>query len=49
MLKKNILATNYIFVSVAHTKSKVDRYLKYLNLAFEKVSKWRVIKKILHI
>ena len=45
MLKKNILATNYIFVSVAHTKSKVDRYLKYLNSAFEKVSQMESNKK----
>ena len=49
MLKKNILATNYIFVSVAHTKSKVDRYLKYLNLAFEKVSQMESNKKKFYI
>ena len=38
MLKKNILATNYIFVSVAHTKIKIDRYLKFLDIIFKKIS-----------
>ena len=49
MLKKNILATNYMFVSVAHTKSKVDRYLKHLNLAFEKISQMENNKKKFYI
>ena len=45
MLKNNILATNYIFVSVAHTKLKVDRYLKYLDLVFKKISQFESNKK----
>ena len=45
MLKNNILATNYIFVSVAHTKSKIDRYLKYLDLVFKKISLMESNKK----
>ena len=45
MLKKNILATNYMFVSVAHTKHKVDRYLKNLDLVFKKYHKWKQTKK----
>ncbi len=49
MLKKNILATNYMFVSVAHTKSKVDRYLKHLNLVFEKISEMENNKKKFYI
>lgn len=38
MLKKNILATNYIFVSISHTKIKVNRYLKYLDAIFKRIS-----------
>ena len=45
MLKKNILATNYMFVSVAHTKHKVDRYLKNLDLVFKKISQMETDKK----
>ena len=48
MLKKNILATNYMFVSVAHTKHKVDRYLKNLDLVFKKISQMETDKKILY-
>jgi len=48
MLKKNILATNYMFVSVAHTKHKVDRYLKNLDLVFKKISQMETDKKIFY-
>jgi hypothetical protein len=49
MLKKNILATNYIFISVAHTKTKIDRYLKYLDIIFKKISEMEKQKKNLNL
>jgi len=39
MLKKNFLATQNIYVSVAHTKKKIDNYLKYIDIVFEKIAK----------
>ncbi len=39
MLKKNIIATNCIYVSIAHTKKYIDLYLKELDKIFFKISK----------
>ena len=39
MLKKKILATNCIYVSLAHKKKYVDLYLKELDKIFFKISK----------
>ena len=49
MLKKNILATNYMFISVAHTKAKVDRYLRHLDSAFKKISQMENSKKKFYV
>jgi glutamate-1-semialdehyde 2,1-aminomutase len=38
MLKKNFLATQNIYVSIAHTKKKIDNYLKYIDYIFKKIS-----------
>ena len=46
MLKKNILCTTNIFVSTAHSKKKIDLYLKNLSIVFDKISKCKNIKKI---
>ena len=39
MLKKRILATNTIYVSTAHKKSIVDKYLLELDKIFDIISK----------
>ncbi len=39
MLKKNIIATNCIYVSIAHTKKYIDLYLRELDKIFFKISK----------
>ena len=49
MLKKKILASNYIFVSTHHSKKKVDKYLKELNFVFQKISKIEKGKKNLYL
>ena len=49
MLKKKILASNYIFVSTHHSKKKVDNYLKELNFVFQKISKIEKGKKNLYL
>jgi glutamate-1-semialdehyde 2,1-aminomutase len=36
-LKKNILASNVIYISTAHNKKIIDNYLKILNLIFKKI------------
>ena len=36
---KNFLATQNIYVSVAHTKKKIDKYLEYIEIVFQKISK----------
>ena len=36
-LKKNILASNVIYLSTAHSKKIIDKYLKILNLIFKKI------------
>ncbi len=38
MLKKNILATNMIFLTVKHDKTKINIYLKNLDIIFKKIS-----------
>tara|TARA_B100000965_G_scaffold406811_1_gene448903 strand:- start:818 stop:2068 length:1251 start_codon:yes stop_codon:yes gene_type:complete len=39
MLKEKFLATQNIYVSVAHTKKKIDTYLFSIDKVFEKISK----------
>tara|TARA_B000000475_G_C16003325_1_gene449796 strand:+ start:1796 stop:3103 length:1308 start_codon:yes stop_codon:yes gene_type:complete len=38
MLKKNILATNMIFLTTQHNKKQINRYLAVLNLIFKKIN-----------
>ncbi len=38
MLKKNIIATNAIYISAAHSKKYIDIYLKELDKIFHKIS-----------
>ncbi len=38
MLKYNILASNYIFVSIYHTNKKLDKYFKILDIVFRKIN-----------
>ena len=49
MLKKNYLASNVIFVSIAHTKKIIDLYLKDLDKVFQKISKIKNPKKEIKI
>ena len=37
MLKKKILASNYIFISILHTKGELNKYYKELDLVFKKL------------
>ena len=39
MLKKNFLATNMIYVSIAHNKKIIDQYLSHLDRIFSIISK----------
>ena len=39
MLKKNILATNTIYVSISHNKSNLKRYFEHLDKIFNIISK----------
>ena len=39
MLKKNYLATQNIYVSIAHTKDKIDKYLNLIDSVFKKIAK----------
>jgi len=41
MLKKGYLASNLIYVSIAHTKPIIDKYLKDLDKVFNKISKMK--------
>ncbi len=38
MLKKNILASNMIFLTIKHDKTKINKYLKNLEIIFKKIS-----------
>jgi glutamate-1-semialdehyde aminotransferase len=38
MLKNNILATNVIYISIAHKKNYVDRYLKQFDMILGRIS-----------
>ena len=49
MLKKNYLASNVIYVSIAHTKKIIDLYLKDLDKVFQKISKIKNPKKEIKI
>ena len=44
MLKKNYLATQNIYVSIAHTKDKIEKYLNLIDSVFEKIAKKNRIK-----
>ena len=39
MLKKNFLSTNAIYVSVAHTDTLINKYIKEIGKVFKKISK----------
>ena len=39
MLKKNILATTTVYVSIAHSKNLINRYLKILDDLFKIISR----------
>ncbi len=39
MLKKGFLATNVIYVSIAHNKKILKKYFKELDIIFEKIKK----------
>ena len=49
MLKKNILATTMIYVSIAHKKKIIDSYMKELDAIFFKISKMKNIKSEIKI
>ena len=44
MLKKNYLATQNIYVSIAHTKDKIEKYLNLIDSVFKKIAKENRIK-----
>jgi len=46
MLKKNILATDSIYLSIAHKKKIIDKYLFELNKIFKIISQYENGKKI---
>jgi hypothetical protein len=41
MLKKNILTTNTIYVSTAHTNRLIEKYLKEFEIIIKKISKFK--------
>ena len=41
MLKKNILTTNTIYVSIAHTNRLIEKYLKEFEIIIKKISKFK--------
>ncbi len=45
MLKKNILASNVIYISIAHKKPHFDRYFYYLDMIFKIISLSEMKKK----
>ena len=45
MLKRNILASNTVYVSIAHKQNILNEYFKYLDLIFKNISK-NNLKKI---
>ncbi len=49
MLKKNILATTMIYVSIAHKKKIIDKYMKELDAIFFKISKMKNINSEIKI
>ena len=49
MLKKGYLATNVIYVSLAHKKKIIDLYLTKLDKVFKKISEMKNPKKEIKI
>ena len=49
MLKKGYLASNIIYVSLAHKKKIIDLYLSNLDKVFKKISKIKNPKKEIKI
>ena len=41
MLKKGFLASNIVYVSLAHKKNIIDKYIKELDKVFYKISKMK--------
>ena len=42
MLKKNILATNMIFVSISHSDRILDKYFKELKKVFKRMKSFKI-------
>ena len=40
MLKKNILASNILYLSISHSEKQIDFYLSQLRIIFEKISEF---------
>ena len=38
MLKKNFICNDTIYISIAHTKKLINKYLKELEIIFKKIS-----------
>jgi glutamate-1-semialdehyde 2,1-aminomutase len=49
MLKKNILANNMIYVSLAHKKKIINKYINELDKIFFKISNFKDIKSQIKI
>ena len=45
MLKKGYLATNSVYVSISHTKSAIENYLKTFKLVIKKLHKSKIYEK----
>ena len=39
MLSKNILASNQVYLTIHHNKKIIDKYIKYLDQIFGRISK----------
>ena len=46
MLKNNILASNYIFLSIAHKNNLLKKYLKIVNKIFKEISNFESGKNL---
>ena len=47
LLAKNILATNSVYVSTAHSRELVDQYLEELDLVFSEISQIQTIQNFI--
>ena len=44
MLKYGFLATNVVYLSTAHSKSIIDKYLKKIDIIFKKIKEFEKVK-----